>query len=242
MKKISLLILLQLFLFSLPTFSQKDIKLDEVYLNDGSFIRGEIVEKVEDQYIRIKITGGNIVQFSMTEIKKIGKQKNSFHYFSNGNKIKTEGYYLTVLGGIIIEKNSYQNRYSGSLNLSAGYKMNKIWGLGLGVSFDNYNPEFVSLFAETRIYPVIGKISPYLSGKFGYGFPVDFLYDYNAQNYSNGTFLNPSLGFQFYSRSNNSFVVEVGYKFQKTQRNIEWQQAKDDIIFRRINISLGIQF
>ena len=38
-------------------FSQENLKVNDIYLNDGSFIRGEIIEKVENQYIRIKISG-----------------------------------------------------------------------------------------------------------------------------------------------------------------------------------------
>ena len=71
MKIISVILFLKLFLFSIPMFSQENLKVNDIYLNDGSFIRGEIIEKVENQYIRIKISGGNIVQFSMNEIKKV---------------------------------------------------------------------------------------------------------------------------------------------------------------------------
>lgn len=242
MKIKSLLFFVFLFLFSIPMFSQENINISEVYLNDGSFIRGEIIEKVENQYIRIKISGGNIVQFSMSEIKKIKKQKKGYHYFSNGNKVKTNGIYFSILGGMIIGKNDYENIYGKSFSFSTGYNFNKHLSLGAGIGVDDYDPEAFSLFINAHFSPWRRKVTPYLSGKIGYGMPVNLLEDHNLQDFTGGLLLSPKIGFQFSSRSNSSFIIEVGYNFQRMKRSYEWKEIEDDIVFRRLSATIGVQF
>ena len=238
----SILTLAILFLFSIPMFSQENIKVDEIYLNDGSFIRGEIIEKVEDQYIRIKISGGNIVQFSMSEIKKVKQQKKNYQYFSNGNKVKTKGIYFSILGGMIIGKNYYKNFYGKSFNFSAGHNFNKNLGLGAGIGFDSYDPDVFSLFINARYAPWRRKVTPYLSGKIGYGRPISLSDENNFADYKGGLLLSPTLGFQFSSRSNNSLIMEVGYNFQRVKRSYDWEETEDNIVLRRFSTTIGIQF
>ena len=221
-------------------YSQENVNMSEVYLNDGSFVRGEIIEKVDDQYIRMKIAGGNIVQFSMSEIKKIKKQKKGYHYFSNGNKIKTEGFYFSAMGGMIIGKNNYENFYGKSFNISVNHYFYKHLSSGVGIGFDDYDPHTFSLFINARYSPWLRKITPYLSGKIGYGMPVN-LFE-NNQDYKGGILVSPKIGFQFSSRSNSSLLIEVGYNFQRMKRNYEWQELEDYIVFRRLCATIGIQF
>lgn len=242
MKILPVLLFVQLFLLSIPMFSQENEKLNEVYLNDGSFVRGEIIEKVENQYIRMKISGGNTVQFSMSEIKKIKTQKKGYHYFSNGNKVKTNGLYFSIFGGMNFGKNDYENIYGKSFSLSTGYHFNKHFGLGAGVGFDNYDPEALSAFINARYAPWRRKVTPYFSGKIGYGLPLDLYRDHNIQDYKGGLLLNPAIGFQFSSRSNSSLLLEVGYNFQKMTRSNEWRETVDHLVFRRLCVTIGIQF
>lgn len=242
MKIISIFIFIQLFLFSIPMFSQENIKLNEVYLNDGSFVRGEIIEKVENQYIRMKISGGNIVQFSMSEIKKIKQPKKGYHYFSNGSKVKTHGIYFSILGGMIIGKNDYKNIYGKSFSFSSGYNFNQHLGLGAGIGLDGYDPGVFSLFINARYAPWRKKVTPYFSGKIGYGTPIN-LWDYNNfQDYKGGLLVSPKIGFQFSSKSNSSLLIEVGYNFQRMKRSFELEEGEDHIIFRRLSATIGIQF
>ncbi len=223
-------------------FSQENIKVDEVYLKDGSFIRGEIIEKVEAQYLRIKISGGNVVQFSMNEIKKVKQQKKNYHYFSNGNRVKTKGIYFSILGGIIMGKNDYENFYNKSFSLSAGHNFNKNLSLGAGIGLDSYEPNVFSAFINARYSPWRRKVTPYLSGKIGYGNPVNLWRDRTTDGYTGGLLLSPSIGLQFSSRTNSSFLMEVGYNFQRMKRSFDWQEIEDEIVFRRLRITIGIQF
>lgn len=62
------------FLFtSISTFAQKD-KQDVVYLKNGSVIRGEVVNLVPNETVKIKTMDGSIFAYPMSEVKEITKE------------------------------------------------------------------------------------------------------------------------------------------------------------------------
>jgi hypothetical protein len=71
---------------------------------------------------------------------------------------------------------------------------------------------------------------------------VKFWNNQTTDGYTGGLLLSPSVGFQFSSRINSSFLIEIGYNFQSMKRISDWQITEDEIVFRRLRITLGIQF
>lgn len=56
------------------SFSNAQEKMhDLLYLKNGSIIRGTIIEKVENEFIKIKTIDGNEIIYQMTEIVQIGQ-------------------------------------------------------------------------------------------------------------------------------------------------------------------------
>lgn len=139
-------------------------------------------------------------------------------------------------------KNDYANMYGKSLSFSSGYNLNQHFGLGVGIGLDDYDTEAFSVFINARYAPWRRKVTPYLSGKVGYGIPINLLDDNSFQDYKSGILLSPKVGFQFSSRSNSSFLIEVGYNFQRMKRSFAWQETKDQIVFRRLCTTIGIEF
>jgi hypothetical protein len=64
--------------------------MDVIYLNDGSIIKGEIVEIIPNETIKIESAGGNIFVFKMSQVKSIKKQPiiKSQRVYSNYNPQK----------------------------------------------------------------------------------------------------------------------------------------------------------
>ena len=48
--------------------------IEVVHLNNGDVIKGEIIENVINEYIKIELQGGSILTFSYTDIEKISKE------------------------------------------------------------------------------------------------------------------------------------------------------------------------
>ena len=64
---------LVILLTSISTFAQKD-KQDVVYLKNGSVIRGEVVNLIPNETVKIKTADGSVFAYSMDEVKEITKE------------------------------------------------------------------------------------------------------------------------------------------------------------------------
>lgn len=73
MKKI-ILIIFSIFIFS-SLIIQAQEKQDVIYLNNGDIIKGEIIENVPNDYIRIELLGGSILTYKYLDIKKFTREK-----------------------------------------------------------------------------------------------------------------------------------------------------------------------
>lgn len=51
---------------------------DVVYLKNGSIMRGEIVEKIQNDHLKIRIADGNVFTFPYADIEKITLEKKPF--------------------------------------------------------------------------------------------------------------------------------------------------------------------
>ncbi len=72
MKKFLLLVLVVV--FSIATFAQQNYQ-DVVYLKNDSIIRGMIIERVPNQYLKIQTKDGSVFVYKMIEVEKITKEK-----------------------------------------------------------------------------------------------------------------------------------------------------------------------
>ncbi len=66
--------LIFLFVFITISFTQNTKAVDVVYLNDGSIIKGDIIEIIPNETIKIKIIGGNVFVFQMSTVKSIKQE------------------------------------------------------------------------------------------------------------------------------------------------------------------------
>ncbi len=70
MRSLAISVLFMALLGSSILIAQEKMQ-DLLYLKDGSIIRGTIIEKVENEFIKIKTLDGNEIIYKMTEIDKI---------------------------------------------------------------------------------------------------------------------------------------------------------------------------
>ena len=90
-----------------------------VYLKDGTVVKGEIIEHVPDQSIRIRTTDGDVQVYRMGEIEKILKRK-----ARSGSSSSSSRFELSMLGGY-----GSQDIYKVGLGGRIGY----VWSSGFDV-------------------------------------------------------------------------------------------------------------
>jgi hypothetical protein len=95
MKKI--FILIACLLMTTTIFSQENI--DVIYLKNGSIIKGEIVEMVPNERIKIETEGGNVFVYTFDDIEKIEKEKiKNSSPFRNATNENDGGYFSEYFG------------------------------------------------------------------------------------------------------------------------------------------------
>lgn len=221
-----------------------------VYLSNGSVIRGDVIEQTKEE-IKIKIAGGSILVYKMSEVERITKEEKE----SKGKKeikdfkFKETDYYHAVSFGLLPGQGEFGGfAFGGSLHYVFGYQYKPIIGAGVGIGADSYIyseiRNIIPVYLEARGYLTKNQpFAPYYSVQAGYGFALvnDI---WNMTDATGGIMLHPKVGFRFPSRSNASFTAEIGYLFQNASFVFDdWQgRYQDDVSFRRISIRFGVLF
>jgi hypothetical protein len=145
MKKILSLLLLSLCISDL-SLAQKANK-DVVYLKDGSVYRGQILELIPNQSLKVQTNDGNVFVVKMNAVDKVIKEAPFNGQPTTAKKVnppkkekparvakppfepRLKGYFFQ--GQIMLEA------IQGGVHIINGYKFGRFGYLGIGVGFDN---------------------------------------------------------------------------------------------------------
>ncbi len=233
-----------LFLFKIQSllYSQPS-KIDAVYLENGSIIRGKILEDSDTSIIRIETLCHNVWVFNKHEISKIERQKPG--YSING---KPKGYYnLTDIGLIIGSGNNDKNIIFG-IHMINGYKWENhiCTGAGLGIEFFEYM--IIPTFADLRYQWLNRTISPYVLFNAGYAFPLQDPESYwgTINDAKGGMLWSTGIGTNFRINEHNAVSLGLIYRYQKlrTIYTTEWNDEETEILkkYERLSIRIGLVF
>lgn len=263
MKKILISLCLLLFMaLSMEAQSKQDV----VYKNDGSEIRGTIIEQVLGEYLRIRILGGSIFQIRYDEIDKLAQEESQTPVyrgsratptFSNEFVPRTKGLYQTVNLGILSGQNRWgSNEGNWVMSYAIGYRLKPYLALGLGLGYLR--------FTDSETYPVYLDIrgdirpkkrwTPYYFAGLGYG--IDGTEDYSDDWYSiertGGLHSHFGIGAKL-QVAKMGWLFSVGQEFQKA--NILEMSDNDgnpdtpfdfitdqDITYKRLWFRIGLEF
>lgn len=171
---------------------------DVVYLKNGSIIRGEIIEQIPGESIKLQVADGSIFVFRFDEIQRIVKERT--------RDISRVDYHAMVHCGLL------SGEQSNLLTLSAinGIRVNKIYGVGLGSGWDNYpNGTMIPIYLDQRVYALKGMIAPFAFIDAGYSLgKIEGRSKWDA----GGFILQVGGGVRIYY-----FSMEVGYRLQQSQ-------------------------
>ena len=178
---------------------------DVVYLNNGSIIRGEIIEQIPNQLLKIETADGSVFVYKMNQVKKITKEQITSSNNTNSGYlgIVDFGYDIGV-GNLGIDRLKF--------DIINGYKFNPYISIGLGTGvhyYSDYQAALVPIFANFRAHFLDADVSPFINAEVGYAF--DATNNFN----STGFILNPSVGASFYVSNAAAINISVGYELQK---------------------------
>jgi hypothetical protein len=195
---------------------------DVVRLQDGSFVRGTILEYIAGDHVRIKTEEGKVYEYAAADIKSTESGVIQSGNVRKPIVPKTKGYYnITGLGL------NLGNNY-GSLSASAGFYMvngwqwNKHLMTGLGVGLEHLDRAVrVPLTIDTRWKFGEGTITPYVGLNAGYtlsGRSNNYYYydrgGVNSTQNKGGVTTGAQVGFMAQVAPHMGLNVSVGYRYQ----------------------------
>lgn len=225
----------------LLTEAQSDSDTEDViYLKNGSILRGEIVERVQNKVIKIQTVGRNVLVINLEEVEKIKREEISrLTYYKTSGYVNYTG--LAVLPG----ENTTTPRYQ----MVNGYKFSPRFSAGLGIGFIPYNDplNLVPVFLDGRYRFREANITPFVFTRIGYS--ISILSDENQQleveNHRGGLILNPGIGIEFYTNDDFGWYLTAGmnidnYSFEQVR--LDGRILETDVNYRRVQFGFGFIF
>lgn len=266
MKFFPLLLLLWLFCGAAPAALAQSTGRDIVFLKNGSEIHGTLLDPDSLGRLRIKIQGGSIFAYAPEEVLKIEKDEpvNGFQSLFPEHSPKVVVPKPPILkpeAGKIYGTAEFTPRPMMKLSIGKHITPNLDAGGGVGVSVQllsmsetafDYAPFFLPVFGEVRYrFSSTGAATPFVYAAGGYNQP---LYRNQTLNGSVGKFAigreyaELATGIQFFTRTNTSFLLSIGWKHQRAVREMAsvWDSSPEleqiTVMKSRLSLSLGMSF
>lgn len=238
--KILLLLAFLTWIIPADSFAQAEPESrDVIYLRNGSILRGEILEVVPDEYVRIRFSDSNELVIRAEEIKDIKRERRISPYSYN-----TSGYMNR--SGMEILTGSGNNTFRFATIHGLHFNPHLSAGLGIGLTPYNDPLTLIPFFADFNYRLLKENTSPYLFLKAGYNFTVyDDDDDAPLNRHAGGLLLNPGIGIDINFESGFGWYIQAGYNIDQSAYEFEtWgpQTVRTDMSFKRISVGMGLTF
>jgi hypothetical protein len=182
-------------------------KEDVVYLNNGSILRGKVIENISGVRTSIEMVGRNILVVPDSAVKMIlmdqaVKSKDQENKTSPVEMAANASFY----GG---EKNN------GGFTFITAYHFPCRLSVGAGMGIEWFDQQQIPFMADVKYCFLKGSSSPYLYALGGYAVPLSKKADGDYSDYYGGPLAGIGAGFRFNFTKRNALVFSVGYRYQK---------------------------
>jgi hypothetical protein len=240
--------------------AQENIPSKVIYLKDGSYLKGKIIQEWDDGSLQLQLFDGSEIFLQDELISQVRAEAGKKRFLQSGFSQASKGFYYGVHINFLGANRARQEwepearRYGAGAHVVAGYRINRFLGVGLGAGFDGYGDYFVPVTFEVRGFALKKRFSPTYACQVGYGIPVGGEPDPNGEfvdiKRDGGLLVYPSIGMRFETRRDVAFIFDVGVKLQnmtKTrQYNWEWWIDPniyiDDIWYKSLALRFGWEF
>lgn len=235
MKKLLLLLLI---FIDFQLYAQ--IKVDVIYLKDGSIIKGLIIEQNE-QIIKIKTFCDNTLVFSTENIVEQKKEK-----YEPFKPLKKTGYYnYTSMGGLIGSESDAKTT-NFSILMEHNYRANNYISVGAVTGIEWFNTSVAPLGLNLKlILPASEKMFYYLGNSAGYSVALEEVVEENyiIKETKGGYFYNTELGVVFPSIGNAHVYFALGFRYQDLSyvREDWWlDEVERKTTYNRFSLKIGV--
>lgn len=233
MPRLFTLVSLLLLFLSSQTLAQSPSKEDVVYLKNGSIIRGEIIERDPEYYIKIQISGGSVLTFVMDEIQSIqqekpidlskkqpqkSRSKKEANHGKRNVSYRTQGVYNLFSFGIGVGESLYENPgwigANPSFQYSIGYRAAHWFSIGQGIGMDFYDVgSVVPFYVEIRGDLLKRPVTPHFYASGGYS--LGAIGAWEISKIQGGLYAHVGAGYKIHTKRRAEWLFSLGYKMQQ---------------------------
>ncbi len=211
---------------------------DVVYLKNGGILRGQIIERVEGQSIKIEIVGGNVRVVNTAAIERIKREP-----IPSSTNYKKSGYVNQTGINILPGENSKTVRFQ----MVNGYRLSAKFSAGIGVGYVPYNEPLglVPIFVEGRYQFRGANTSPFVFFRTGYGISVLADDDAQIEHHQGGLVVNPGIGIVFYTDGGLGWSFTAGLNIDHaTYEQPGWgnQNVETKLVYQRLQLGISLSF
>jgi hypothetical protein len=234
MKKI-LLISFCLTLFSV--IKSQDIT-DVIYLNNGSQIRGKILENSPER-TKIESCCGSIFVLSQAEIAKIDHETD----IKSKNISKQKGYVNYTSLGLLIGSTVNEKVAPYSILMEHNYKFNKYFAIGGVFGVESLKEPVCPVALNLKAFIPLNSGELFFGTTGGYSISTENPVQYGIKDASGGYMFNMEIGYSIPVSELTGFFIAIGYRYNELNYKMEewWMNNADrKIYFNRISLRTGI--
>ena len=239
MKSIKYLILSLIMLLPVSLLAQK---VDQVTLNNGTTIRGNITAMVPGGNVTIDDLAGNTWVFAMEEVEKVD-EVDSFK--SNKTATFDPGLVNITSIGFLAGAQSSQQIAPFSLQSSFGFKMKSGVYAGALTGMEFLNINHLPLMLDLQYFLRISDVSPVIILRGGYVLPTKFedeVYD-TDYSYSGGIAGSLGVGIKIRTRANFAWDMSLLYRYMETSytETYGWNDYTNTYrdVYNRLELRVG---
>ncbi len=229
---------------------------DVVKLQDGSVIRGTIIEYIVGDHVRIKTEEGKVFEYPSAQVSRtsVGGKLN--------NTVKAKGYYNISSLGLALGSREYSGlSVSPGIYTVNGWKFNKhlMAGVGVGLEWLNESGK-MPIFLDARYRILQGNVSPFVGVMAGYNVSLqgkdnrqyyDIWYDPGRHD-KGGVTAGIQFGFLANVGEHIGLTGSAGYRYQHLTTSYNdywWNNGEYNILpviertdMHRVTLSFGLLF
>jgi hypothetical protein len=215
--------------------------VDVLFLQNGSIIKGKIIENNE-AVVKIETCCGSIFVYQKAEIIKIEQEKDSYP----SEKTKERGYFNYSSMGMLLGSTANEKQAQLSILSEHNYKINNNFAIGVTTGFELLRETTVPLAANMKVICPLNKQDLYIGITGGYNFSVENPEPGYISSYTGGVLFNIEFGSIVPLSQNSAFFIALGYRYNELHYKLvqwywDWQDEVDRTYqFNRISIRLGI--
>ncbi len=226
--------------------SAQNRRQDVIYLKSGSVLTGNLIHCDSLRGVRIDNNCGSWL-FPIGEVDSVNIQG-----FRQPSSEKRNGYYNQSSGSLLFGEGADGFVPYPSITMVNGYHWNQNLFTGAGLGYEYFGWSVLPVFAELLFFMKPDVLTPYLSLRSGYAFPLSKNPDSNlngsqGRNYG-GVLLNPEAGLKISVGERSALLIGIGYRYQELSRTspgYDWSgnySRKTVTHYNRIALKAGILF